>query len=319
MLTNRNTTLTPQTTFSGRTLTFDFPAVQIGVAEYAEGPTGCTVFYFSHGAATAIDKRGGACGTTGDYSLNHAIVFAGGSLYGLEAAAGVTAELNARHDYRLDRMALVSGAIIWDWKGERASANRIYPDLALGRAALLAAQRGVFPLGARGAGRHAGCGGIFGRERAEKTGQGGAFRQIGATRIAAFIVVNAAGVMLDRQGRVVRGNRDPQSGERRHPVAEYEARIASGQTIEPPTGNTTLTIIITNQQLTRRELEQWGKQVHTSIGRAVQPFQTLTDGDIVFAVTTSEVSNPMLDAATLGVVTGELVWDAILTIPEDPV
>jgi len=36
----------------------------------------------------------------------------------------------------------------------------------------------------------------------------------------------------------------------------------------------------------------------------------------LFAVTTNEVTNPSLDVAALGVLTAELVWDAILTIPE---
>jgi 6-aminohexanoate-oligomer endohydrolase len=313
MLTNRNTTLEPRIAFDGRTLTFDFPAFQVGVAEYPEGPTGCTVFHFPKGAATAIDKRGGAIGITGEYEWNHAIVLAGGSLYGLEAAAGVAAELNFRNDYDLRKFALVSGAIIWDF----GRPTRIYPDVALGRAALNAARPGVFPLGARGVGRSAGCGATFGRDRAERTGQGGAFRQIEPTKVAAFIVVNAVGAILDRSGRVVRGNRDPQTGERRHPVEEYERRLAEGQSTKPPGGNTTLSVIVTNQQLPRRDLEQWGKQVHSSMSRAIYPFHTLMDGDTLFAVTTNEVTNESLDPATLGVVTAELMWDAILTIPED--
>ena len=312
MLTNRSTSLAPQSAFAGRTLTFDFPSFQVGVAEYAEGPTGCTVFVFPQGAATAIDKRGGMVGITGEYEWNHAIVLAGGSLYGLEAAAGAAAELNFRRDYDLSKMALVSGAIIWDF----GRPTRIYPDLALGQAALRAAQSGVFPLGARGVGRSAGCGGIFGRDRAESTGQGGAFRQIGPTKVAAFVVVNALGVMLDRRGRVVRGNRDPRTGERRHPVEELELRIANGQSTRSREGNTTLSVIVTNQQMTRRELEQWGKQVHSSMSRVIYPFHTLMDGDTLFAVTTNEVTNPSLDVAALGVLTAELVWDAILTIPE---
>ena len=312
MLTNRNTALAPQTEFSGRTLTFDFPIFQVGVAEYAEGPTGCTVFYFPRGAATAIDKRGGAVGITGEYEWNHAIVLAGGSLYGLEAAAGVAAELNFHNDYDLSKFALVSGAIIWDF----GRLTRISPDLALGRAALQAAQSGVFPLGARGAGRSAGCGAIFGRNRSERTGQGGAFGQFGPTKVATFVVVNALGVILDRQNQVVRGNRDPETGERRHPVEDFKLRIDQGQSTKPQDGNTTLSVIITNQQLTRRELDQWGKQVHSSMSRAIYPFHTLMDGDTLFAVTTNEIGNPSLDVATLGALTGELLWDAILTIPE---
>src|SRR5579859_6048133 len=135
MLTNEQAHPVPQTEFAGPTLTFDLPGLQIGVAEYAEGPTGCTVFSFPGGAATAIDVRGGMVGKTGDYEWNHAICLAGGSLNGLTAAAGVAEELFVRHDHSLDRQALVSGAIIYDYG---ARDNVIYPDPALGRAAVRA-------------------------------------------------------------------------------------------------------------------------------------------------------------------------------------
>src|ERR1043166_9780769 len=60
ILTNDTATLTPHVSFDPPTLTFDFPGLQIGVAEYAEGPTGCTVFYFPHGGRCPVDIRGGA-------------------------------------------------------------------------------------------------------------------------------------------------------------------------------------------------------------------------------------------------------------------
>jgi hypothetical protein len=70
-----------------RVLKFDFPSFKVGVAEYEEGPTGCTVFHFPEGAASAIDVRGGNVGKNDDHEFNHAICLAGGSLPGLEAAA----------------------------------------------------------------------------------------------------------------------------------------------------------------------------------------------------------------------------------------
>ena len=96
------------------------------------------------GARTIVDVRGGAPGVTGEYGWSHAICLAGGSLYGLEATAGVSAELFARRGYSTawSDFGLVSGAIIFDY-GARTS--KIYPDKALGRAALTAAQPGVFP------------------------------------------------------------------------------------------------------------------------------------------------------------------------------
>ena len=52
--------------------------------------------YFPAAAMAAVDIRGGAPGTfmtDDDIVFRHAFCFAGGSLYGLEASAGVAAEL----------------------------------------------------------------------------------------------------------------------------------------------------------------------------------------------------------------------------------
>ena len=53
MLTNDQARPVPQTEFASPLLIFDLPGLQIGVAEYAEGPTGCTVFLFPDCVALA--------------------------------------------------------------------------------------------------------------------------------------------------------------------------------------------------------------------------------------------------------------------------
>jgi L-aminopeptidase/D-esterase-like protein len=236
----------------------------------------------------------------------HAICFAGGSLYGLEAACGVAAELMARrgHTVGWDEIELVVGAIIYDF-GRRE--NAIYPDAGLGRAALRTVREGIFPLGARGAGRSATVGKTFSFEEGEPSGQGGAYRRIGETRIAVFTVVNAFGAVVDRDGSVVRGHRDPERGTRTPLVEALEAHLPKAAP-----GNTTLTAVITNHQLDRRSLRQLAVQVHASLARAIQPFHALVDGDVLCAVTTNEVENEELTATSLGVVASELAWDAVL-------
>ncbi len=317
-LTNDTAQLAPRTNFDGPALAFDFPALRVGIAEYDEGPTGCTVFHFRDGAALALDVRGGAPGVLGDYGFVHAICLAGGSLYGLEAATGVAAELFAvgGHDTAFGRIALVSGAIIYDYRGRD---NAIYPDKALGRAAFKAAAEGGgrFPLGARGAGRNATVGKAFGAEGIEPAGQGGAFRQVGPTRIAVFTVVNAVGAIVGRDGRVVRGHRDPATGARRHAIANLERELAAGGAAPPELGNTTLTVVATNQRLSADALRQLGRQVHTSMARAIHPFHAPTDGDVLFAATTNEVDNAALDGYALGVLAAELAWDAVLNCVQD--
>ena len=284
---------TPRTDLpKGRVLEFDFPGLEIGVAEYDEGPTGCTVFHLGKVASLAIDVRGGSPGVNGQHlEVINAICFAGGSLYGLEASTGVGAELFARRGYSTTWMdiALVSGAIIFDYGARRTA---IYPDKELGRAAVRAMRPGWFPLGARGAGRSATAGH---GEGAELAGQGGAYRERDATRILAFVVVNAYGCIVDRGGRIVRGR----------PTGPVPGRT-------PRSANTTLSLVVTNQKLDRFQLQSIGRQVHASMARGIQPFHARWDGDVNYMVSTQQVPNPDLDEVTLGEVASDAMWDAIL-------
>jgi L-aminopeptidase/D-esterase-like protein len=300
----------PRVVEDGPALRFDFDGLEIGAAEYDEGPTGCTVFHFPGRGYAAVDVRGGSPGVVGGDGLVDAICLAGGSAYGLAAISGVRAEILARRGYStawLD-IALVGGAIVYDF-GPRDTA--VYPDERLGRAALRAARPGWFPLGPRGAGRSVTVGKLLRRDGREPAGQGGAFRQIGETKVAVFTVVNAVGAIVDRQGRVVRGNRDPATGAHGELLEDLDRALGDAMAAPPP-GNTTLTVVVTNQRLPERELTSLGRQVHASMARAIQPFHGVRDGDVLFAVTTGAVENPRLQSTLLGAAASELAWDAVL-------
>ncbi len=330
----RAASLHPIASFDGPALQLDFPSLHIGVAEYQEGPTGATVFYFPGGAIGAVDVRGGAPGTVSTDVLRlgyespfvSAISFAGGSAYGLAAAAGVAAEIKSRRidPTAWDSIAVVPGAIIFDLGSRRF--NGVTPDEALGRAALRAARPGVFPLGARGAGRFAMQGSFFGAR--SHSGQGGAFRQVGPTKIAVFTVVNARGTIVDRAGRVVRCSNDPtvtDCGSITDALEQAFEQIEGRADSEPRpaevgvTSNTTITLVVTNQRLDYWALERFATHVHSSMARAIQPFHTENDGDALFALTTGEVSNPDLPPEDLYVLAADVAWDAILSsVPELP-
>jgi len=305
---NDNLDLEPKTGLDGPALELDFPGLRVGVAEYDEGPTGCTVFLFDRGWTTAVDARGGLVGTSGDYDFNHGLCFAGGSLLGLEAATGVTAALFAQRGHSFQAFPLVSAAIIFDFGGRD---NTVYPDHRLGRAATESAEAGRFPLGRRGAGRGATVGKLapgFG----ESSGQGAAFRQVAEVRLLVCTVVNAVGAVLDRRGRVVRGNLDRKTGQRLSVADALALQPVSAGVLSPrPTENTTLTLVLTNARMERRLLTQLGRQVHASLARAIQPFHTITDGDVLYAVTSAAVDSSLRPEA-LGVAASDLAWDAVL-------
>src|SRR5580693_7766894 len=75
----------------------DIPGILVGHASDYDGLTGCTVILCEAGAVAGGDIRGSASGTEEWEVLNplhvtptiNAVVFAGGSAFGLEAASGV--------------------------------------------------------------------------------------------------------------------------------------------------------------------------------------------------------------------------------------
>lgn len=302
----------------------DFSGLTVGTAEYAEGPTGVTVMRLPDHARVATDFRGGSKGLHGGYPFVEAICFAGGSVYGFGAAAGVAEALleERDNDVSFSRLALVNGAIIYDFSARNTA---VIPDAALGRAALANAIDGAIPVGRVGAGVAATAGKID-WARAEFAGQGAAYHEVAGIKLLVVTVVNSVGAILDREQRVVRGNYDPATGERRHPADDYATAFA-GATV-PPTasGNTTITALFTNVRLDDRALDQFAKQVHSSMHRAIQPFHTSQDGDVLFAVTTDEIDFPLETTADIGVhslmpsglgaIASEVAWDAVLSAAE---
>ena len=314
-----NVGLVPITEFDGPTLELEFPGLLIGVAEYAEGPTGTSIFYFPAGAMGAVDVRGGAPGTLDtdalrlgyEYPWVSAIALSGGSSYGLAAATGATLEIRMLREDPGTDIPLVGGAIIFDLGGRRY--NAVTPDERLGRAAIRAARAGEFPLGARGGGRFAMQGSYYGE--IQHSGQGGAFAKYDNVRIAVFTVVNSVGAIVDRSGKLVRCGVPVRtdcptvaSMLRRQPKSSDSQEVSTGGL----TSNTTISLVVTNKKLSFSELQRFGMQVHTSMARAIQPFHTIDDGDTLFAVTTGEVEDSTYSIDELGVLASELAWDAVL-------
>jgi L-aminopeptidase/D-esterase-like protein len=242
-----------------------------------------------------------------------AIVFCGGSTYGLEAASGVAAELLRSGAASVDwgHVAVVPAAVVFDFKGRL---NTIYPDRDLGLAALEAAQEGRFPLGTCGAGACVHCGSFFGEGFMERSGQGAAFLDLGSTRLAVFTVVNARGVIIGRGGQVVAGNRNISGSRISVATALGDGRQSTDNVPSSSclTDSTTLTLVVTNRVLDQSQLRRLAIETHSSMARAIQPFHTSRDGDTLFAVTTAtcDARDPHVDE--LSVYASELAWDAVI-------
>ncbi len=322
--------LQPVVNATDRDFRFDWPTILVGTGEYQEGPTGLTVIRFAKRVHGAVDVRGGGPGTVNTDYLRlgydvpelDAVVFAGGSFYGLEATTAVNTALkdDRLRDGDWDNIGFTVGAIIYDFGDRRL--NEIYPDKRLAQAAHRAARPGVFPLGAHGAGRFTQTGSLF--KCNAHSGQGAAFRQIGELKIAAFVVVNAIGVVTKRDGSVAACYGD-ESWPRDLKTSWLLATYPTSRKQTPPDGkrNTTISLVVTNQKLARAQLERLATHVHTSMSRAIQPFATEFDGDVLYAVSTDELARPVDESQTtnvdLDVTAAEVMWDAVLaSVPAQP-
>ena len=111
----------------------------------------------------------------------------------------------------------------------------------------------------------------------------------------------------------MRGHLNPETGERISFIKAIEQQIEEAEAnLQPPSGNTTLTVVVTNQSTNRFSIDQIARQVHSSMARAIQPFQTDTDGDTLWFVSTGEVDITPWSGAGLGELAADVVWDAVL-------
>jgi L-aminopeptidase/D-esterase-like protein len=295
-------------------VTFDFDGIQVGSATDEDGPTGCTVITLDRSAELELDARGGApVLVNSELPRIEAICLAGGSALGVAAAVGVADELYERRGRDPLRFPTVTGGAIYDFT--EPGRQGAYPDGELGRAALMAAEPGVVPIGRVGAARAARCGKLGRDGWSEPGGQGAAFTTFGGARLLVVVVVNALGVVVDRHGQVVRGNRDPATGARSHLSPEdmvhgQRRQIERFRRVGSATA-TTLTVVVTDARLGARDRRSVARQVHASLARAIHPFHCSLDGDALWFATTNEVVADAT-ATALGVVASELAWDAIL-------
>ena len=158
----------------------DIPGVHVGHVSDFEALTGCTAIVVEAGATGGVDIRGGATGTQEIDVLSpghvtdkvHAIVLAGGSAFGLEAAAGVRKYLASKKvgfAFGGQHIPIVPGAILFDLNIGKAG---VHPNLAMGQAAAAAASADAVKEGCVGAGTGATIGKLFGMSRAMKSGIG---------------------------------------------------------------------------------------------------------------------------------------------------
>lgn len=295
----------------------DIGDVEVGHAHDLDAGTGCTVVICDKGAVAGIDVRGGAPGTRESDLLNpvnlvekiHAIVLAGGSAFGLDAASGVMQYLEERNvgfDVQVTKVPIVCGAVLFDLA---IGDHRVRPDKEMGyRACRSAASMGC-PEGNVGAGAGALVGKILGTARAMKGGLGCHAVQVGALRIGALVAVNCLGDVID-----------PETGERIAGVlnedmtglADTEALMIQSHAEERNlfAGNTTIGIIATNAVLAKPQAAKLASMAHDGYARTMRPAHSMVDGDTIFTMATGHVS---ADLSVLGLLSARVMERAVVS------
>jgi L-aminopeptidase/D-esterase-like protein len=220
-------------------------------------------------------------------SAVHAVVFSGGSSFGLAASDGVRSCLEQRkigRDVGITVVPNVCAAVLFDLK---AGSSAIRPDAAMGMLACEnALKRLPFKSGNIGAGTGATVGKARGMAHAMNGGIAAAAYQCGGLCVGAVAAVNCVGDVV-KVGRILAGTLNDKGG-----FADSEAILLEeyNQSKDFFSGNTVLVCILTNASLTKAEAGKIAAHGHNGIARAVRPAHSAFDGDTVFCLASGEIA-----------------------------
>jgi L-aminopeptidase/D-esterase-like protein len=305
----------------------DVPGIEAGHAQDESALTGCTVILCRRGAVAGVDVRGGAPGTRETDLLNpinlvqkvHAIMLAGGSAFGLDAASGAMRYLE---EHRIGfntgaaRVPIVPSAILYDLGVGRAD---IRPDAAMGYQACVNATTEAVAQGNAGAGAGASVGKIFGHGRAMKSGIGSASISIGkGIVVGALAAVNAFGDVVDPlSGEILAGVRSAKAGRLHIGTQGYFGNTLElmksflGRTVLnfAARANTALGVVAVNAAFDKTEITKIAQMAQNGFARSIRPAHTMLDGDVVFALATG---GKRADISTVGAFAAEALALAVV-------
>lgn len=305
----------------------DVRGIEVGHAQDEEALTGCTVIICRKGTVAGVDVRGGAPGTRETDLLNpvnlvekvHAVVLAGGSAFGLDAASGVMRYLEEQKigfNTGIAKVPIVPSAILFDLNLGRAD---VRPDAAMGYRAAASASSDAPAEGNVGVGIGASVGKMFGLGLGMKAGVGTASMSIGGgVVLGALVAVNAWGDVVDPQtNQIVAGLRSGKVGPLRVGGKEYFADTLSmmkstiGRNILGLTSraNTVIGVVATNAKLTKAHATKVSQMAQDGIARTIRPAHMMLDGDVIFALSAGARK---ADVSSVGAFAAEVVAEAIL-------
>lgn len=288
--------------------------IKIGHETSVAHQTGCTVFLCPDNTVASVDVRGPAPGSREsallqvDKPISHVngVVLTGGSAFGLATADGVMrylAENGIGHQTPIRPIPIVPAAVVYDLF---LGGGKRLPGAKMGyRACELASEQAVAQ-GNVGAGAGVTVGKWGGWRGMMKGGFGLATMEIDGTTVTAAAVVNAIGDVVNIDGSVLAGARDPAGNW----LVETDPlrRMPSA----PPANlvtNTTLVVVMTDATLTKVEANRLAQRAHDGLAIAIRPVHTTHDGDTAFALATGRATGLPFDVVANAAV--DVVAEAI--------
>lgn len=314
-----------------KNLLTDIAGIKVGHAIDQAARTGVSVIVPDVPAVTSASVEGGGPGTRETDALEpdrlvaqaDAVVLSGGSVYGLDAASGVTAAMGAEgRGYPTGApkpSPIVPAAILFDVaNGGDKEWGDTPPYHELGRAAY-AARSDDFTLGSVGAGYGAQAGQL-------KGGLGSASVAVnGTVKAAAMIAANPLGSPVDAQGRFwAQPMALPHKGAVEfglpslvNEMADATAHPMNGSKLAAALQNTSIGVVAVAADLTVAEAKRVAIMAQDGLARAIRPIHTPFDGDAIFVLATaaeklaeSEDMRPVALAA-LGALAADCVARAV--------
>lgn len=297
---------------------FDIPAelgLKIGRKSLTDDGTGLSVLLFDKPARAGMHVCSSAAGTRQcdglalDHVVQHisALLFSGGSSFGLDASGGVIRYLREKNIGTQTPYGVVPScptAVIFDIgfkkRGAAPTADDAYE--ACTRASVQS-----LGCGSVGAGTGATVGKLKGLACAMKGGEGLALYEKDGLIVLALAVVNSYGeVFLPEVGKVLAGMR------RAEDSLELENSLelvrSGGYLAGGGMSNTTLAAVVTNAAMDKITCARVARMASAGIARAIRPAFTPADGDLVFCVSSGEFQASQV---AVGAIAAELTEQAI--------
>jgi L-aminopeptidase/D-esterase-like protein len=241
----------------------------------------------------------------------HAVTLAGGSAFGLDAAAGVMQYLEERDigfDVTVTKVPIVCGAVLFDLN---IGDHRVRPDKKMGYEACLHANNNESMNGNVGAGTGATVGKILGMDRAMKSGLGTYCVQTGDLKVGAVVAVNCLGDVVDpATGEILAGvlSEDLKTYSNTEEIMIREYADKAGKR-DPFSGNTSIGIIVTNAKLAKSGATKVASMAHNGYGRTLRPTHSMFDGDTIFALATDQVDG---EISVVGLLAARVMEQAVV-------